>query len=161
MIRPANKDDAAVIVQIYNYYILNTVITFEEVAISAEEMARRIDEITMQNLPWLAAVIDEQVCGYAYASKWRERSAYRFSTEITVYLSPNQCRRGLGSQLYAVLLPELKNRGIHSVVGGITLPNPASVALHEKFGMKQVAQFDEIGYKFGQWQQVGYWQKIL
>jgi len=96
-----------------------------------------------------------------YASKWHGRSAYRFSTEITVYLAPAHVGRGIGSQLYARLFPILRDRGIHAVIGGIALPNEASVALHEKFGLEKVAHFKEVGYKFDRWIDVGSWQGIL
>ena len=99
--------------------------------------------------------------GYAYATKWKERSAYRFSAEVSVYLSNQVQGRGLGASLYETLFSKLKEGGINTVIGGITLPNPASVALHEKMGMKKVAHFENVGFKFNQWQDVGYWQLSL
>jgi L-amino acid N-acyltransferase YncA len=95
------------------------------------------------------------------ATKWRERFAYRFSVEVTVYLAPTFTGNGVGSQLYDALFSVLKSRSIHSVIGGITLPNLASVALHEKFGLEKVAHFKEVGFKFEQWKDVGYWQGVL
>ena len=124
-------------------------------------MAERIANVQAQYLPWLVREEDGKRLGYAYATAWRTRSAYRFSVETTVYLAQNQTGRGLGSQLYEALFPRLKARGLHSAIAGITLPNPASIALHEKFGMKQVARFEEVGLKFGQWRNVGYWQVTL
>jgi len=112
-------------------------------------------------LPWLVAVEEGAVVGYAYATKWKERSAYRFSVEVSVYLSNQSHGRGLGAKLYETLFSTLKEGGIHAVMGGITLPNLASVALHEKMGMKKVAHFEKVGFKFDQWHDVGYWQLSL
>ena len=155
---------AKAISDIYNYYIANTVITFEEDILTAAEMQRRITSVLAADLPWLI-VADElgKILGYAYAyaSKWRDRFSYRFSVEVTVYLSPEQSGKGLGTQLYQVLFTELKSRNIHSVIGGITLPNAASVAVYEKFSLAKVAHFKEVGFKFNQWLDVGYWQGTL
>lgn len=161
MIRSATKDDAQAIVDIYNHYVLDTPVSFEEEAVSAAQMAERIANVQALDLPWLVLEEDGKLLGYAYATAWRVRSAYRFSVETTVYLAQDQTRRGLGSRLYEALFPKLKARGLHSAIAGITLPNPASIALHEKFGMKQVARFEEVGLKFGQWLDVGYWQLTL
>jgi phosphinothricin acetyltransferase len=160
-IRAATLADADAIAGIYNHYITNTVVTFEEEALSPSEIAARIETVRSASLPWLVAEAGGQVAGYAYAAKWHGRSAYRFSTEITVYLAPDHARRGLGSRLYGQLLPILRDQGIHAVMGGIALPNEASVALHEKFGLENVAVFKEVGFKFGRWIDVGYWQRTL
>lgn len=162
MIRKASGEDAAAIAAIYNYYISDTVVTFETDVINAEDMVTRIASIQSSHLPWLVAEdATGKIIGYAYACKWRERFAYRFSVEITVYLSPHCTGKGLGTQLYDVLFSELRTRSIHSVIGGITLPNQASIALHEKFGLQKVAHFKEVGFKFKQWLDVGYWQGTL
>ena len=162
MIRGVLNKDINSIAEIYNHYITQTVVTFETEAISSEDILERIAKVHSDGLPWLIAENDMgEVIGYAYASKWRERFAYRFSAEITVYLSPKFQGKGVGSQLYNALFLALKERSIHSVIGGITLPNDASVALHEKFGLEKVAHFKEVGFKFGQWQDVGYWQGII
>ncbi len=114
------------------------------------------------NLPWLVAENDSGVVvGYAYASKWKGRCAYRHSAEVTVYLAPDAAAQGVGTRLYEALFSELRDRGIHTAIGGIALPNPPSVALHEKFGMKKVAHFAEVGHKFDRWIDVGYWQVVL
>jgi phosphinothricin acetyltransferase len=136
-------------------------VTFEEEALPPSEIAQRIKVVWSASLPWLVAEVGGQVAGYAYASKWHGRSAYRFSTEITVYVAPAHVGRGIGSKLYGQLFPILRDRGIHAVIGGIALPNEASVALHEKFGLEKVAHFREVGYKFDRWIDVGYWQRIL
>lgn len=161
MIRSARPDDAAAIVQIYNHYVQHTVVTFEEAPVTAETMAERIAEVQALPLPWLVVEREGAVTGYAFASKWKPRSAYRHTVECSVYLAPDAGRGGLGSALYTALFADLKARGIHVVIGGIALPNPASVALHEKFGLHKVAQFEEVGFKLGRWIDMGYWQKTL
>jgi phosphinothricin acetyltransferase len=160
-IREAAAPDAAPVAAIYNHYIRETVVTFEEEPVSGAEIARRIEEVQSASLPWLVAEVDRQVVGYAYAGPWHARSAYRFSAEITVYLAPTHTGRGIGSKLYGELFPILQARRIHAVMGGIALPNEASVALHEKFGMRKVARFQEVGFKFDRWIDVGYWQRTL
>lgn len=159
LIRPAEKADAEAIVKIYNYYIQNTVITFEESTLSAEKMAERIENVTGSGLPWLVAQEKDTVAGYAYAAKWKERSAYRHTVEISVYVSHSSLNKGWGTKLYEALFSELGKTTVHVAVGGIALPNPSSIALHEKFGMEKVAHFKAVGYKFDQWIDVGYWQK--
>lgn len=161
MIRPATNADAEAIARIYNHYILNTAITFEEEAVSTEDIVGRIAEVESNSLPWLVLEQDGQVVAYAYASKWKGRCAYRYSVESSIYVAQGFGGRGFGTQLYEVLLAQLKDKGIHVVIGGIALPNPSSIALHEKFGMTKVAHFKEVGYKFGQWLDVGYWEGLL
>jgi phosphinothricin acetyltransferase len=159
-IRAASAADAARLADIYNHYVRETVVTFEEEPVTAAEMARRIAEVVAR-WPWLVAERDGQVVGYAYATPWRTRSAYRHSVECTVYLDAAVLGRGDGSRLYAALLPELRAGGAHLAIGGIALPNARSVALHEKCGFRQVAQFHEVGWKFGRWIDVGYWELRL
>lgn len=161
MIRPATPADAAAIAAIYNHYIQHTTVTFEEEVISATELVRRMDEVAQAGLPWLVADLEGTIAGYAYGSRWKTRIGYRFSTEISVYLDPARPGKGLGTQLYTRLFEILREKGLHAVIGGIALPNEASVALHEKFGMEQVAHFKQTGFKFGQWIDVGYWQRCL
>ena len=161
MIRPANTSDAETISGIYNYYIANTIVTFEEDAVTSHDMCERIREITAEGLPWLVAVDHGEILGYAYASKWKGRCAYRYSVEITVYLAQEATSQGWGARLYEALLSALEEKNMHSVIGGIALPNPASVSLHEKFGLQKVAHFEEVGFKFNRWIDVGYWQKKL
>jgi phosphinothricin acetyltransferase len=160
MIRACTAADAAAICAIYNPYIRDTVITFEEAPVATAEMARRIGEVTGR-LPWLVAEEQGAIVGYAYATPWKTRSAYRFSVETTVYVAPGQQRRGLATDLYRELLVQLRRLGMHCAVGGIALPNAASVALHEKLGFKKIGQFAEIGRKFDRWVDVGYWELIL
>ena len=160
-IRNASVNDAASIAAIYNPFVLNTSISFEETPVSHTGMAQRITDVQADGLPWLVAEQDGVIVGYAYASKWRARHAYRFSVESSVYLAPASAGKGLGTALYRVLLERLRGGGYHLAIGGIALPNAASVALHEKLGFEQVAQFREVGLKFGSWSDVGYWQLNL
>ncbi len=162
VIRAATDNDAQAICAIYNYYITDTVITFEEEVICSSEICQRIARVKSDNLPWLVAEDTHgNIVGYAYAAKWRQRFSYRFSVEVTVYLSVDHLGKGIGSKLYQALFKQLKAQGIHSVIGGITLPNEASVAIHEKFAMRKVAHFKEVGFKFNRWLDVGYWQATL
>jgi phosphinothricin acetyltransferase len=160
-IRPAAVADAAQIAAIYNHYISQTIVSFEEEPVSAGEIARRLQQIQSGSMPYLVAEDAGRVVGYAYASKWRERSAYRFTAESTVYLAHEVTGRGIGSQLYAQLFPLLEAQRMHVVVGCIALPNPASVALHEKFQMRKVAHLERVGFKLDRWVDVGYWQRTL
>jgi L-amino acid N-acyltransferase YncA len=159
-VRNCHAGDAGAITAAYNEYIRDTVITFEETPVSTDEMARRITDIGAR-YPWLVAEHGGAVVGWAYAGEWKARSAYRFSVETTVYVAAGQHGRGIGTALYEALLAELKARKLHSAVGIIALPNPASVALHEKLGFKKIGHFAEVGWKFGRWVDVGYWQLIL
>ena len=159
-IRRATLEDAPAVARIYNPYIRNTVITFEEVEVSAEEIASRMRTVADASLPWLVLEDDGLVIGYAYASRWHARSAYRHTAESTIYLDSSVCGRGHGRRLYGALLDELRGLPIHVVVGGIALPNDASVALHEKMGFEKVAHYSEVGRKLGRWIDVGTWQLL-
>jgi phosphinothricin acetyltransferase len=160
MIRNVKADDAAQIAEIYNHYIKNTIVSFEESPVHSEEMTSRIEEI-VPSLPWLVYEENKKIAGYAYASKWKGRCAYRYSLETTVYLSPSATGKGIGSILYQALLDDLKSKGFHTVIGGISLPNEASIRLHEKLGFRKVAHFSEVGFKFNKWVDVGYWELKL
>lgn len=160
-IRAAMAADAAAVAGIYNHYVATSAITFEEQPVAAEEMARRIADVQAVPLPWLVAEHGGRIAGYAYAGKWKARAAYRFSVETTVYVAPDAVGGGVGSALYAALFDGLRSHDVHAVIGGIALPNEASVALHQKFGMKKVAHFEQVGFKFGRWIDVGYWQATL
>ncbi|WP_269530880.1 arsinothricin resistance N-acetyltransferase ArsN1 family B [Chitinimonas sp. BJYL2] len=160
-IRPASTDDAAQITAIYNPYVLETTISFEEQPVSASEMVSRILAVQAEGLPWLVAEQGGQIVGYAYATPWRGRTAYRHSVETTVYLTRTVCGQGVGRRLYEQLLATLSAGGKRAVIGGIALPNAASIALHEGLGFKPVARFEQVGYKAGRWVDVGYWQLLL
>lgn len=160
-LRDATPDDADAIVTIYNHYVTTTAISFEEIIVSTDAMRQRIADVQASQLPWLVATIDGAVAGYAYATKWRVRHAYRFSVESSVYLASDKAGLGLGSALYTSLLERLKSSDRHLVIGGIALPNEASVRLHEKMGFVKVAHFTEVGRKFDRWIDVGYWQLTI
>lgn len=160
MIRPATPDDASAIVDIYNHYVATTVISFEERPVTPDDMAGRIRDV-LAALPWLVYEAEGRVAGYAYATKWRVRSAYRYSAETSVYVAPGQGGKGIGSALYKTLLEELRAREIHMAIGGIAQPNPASVALHERLGFEKVAHFKQVGRKFDRWIDMGYWELQL
>ena len=160
-IRPATAADAARIAAIYNRYVAQTTISFEEQPVSEAEMAGRIRDVADAGLPWLVAVHQGELAGYAYATKWRARPAYRFSVESTVYLDDSACGRGWGALLYRQLIGQLRAGGIRTVIAGIAQPNARSVGLHERLGFRKVAHFPDVGYKFGGWVDVGYWQLSL
>jgi phosphinothricin acetyltransferase len=160
-IRDASPGDAAEIARIYNHYIANTIISFEENTVSADSINERISGVQAAGLPWLVAEQDGSVLGYCYAGRWHGRSAYRYSTEVAVYLNPDHAGKGLGSELYSSLLPAMKARKIHTAIAVIALPNDTSIKLHEKMGFKKAAHFQEVGFKFDRWIDVGYWQCIL
>jgi len=160
MIRNVVVSDAAAITAIYNPYILDTVITFEEQPVNEEVMAGRISTIT-RDFPWLVYVRDNTCLGYAYAAPWKERSAYRFACETSIYLCTEAHGQGIGTELYRALLDELKCRGKRTAIACISLPNSASVVLHEKLGFMKVGHFPGIGIKFSRNIDVGYWQLDL
>jgi phosphinothricin acetyltransferase len=160
-IRPATPADAERICAIYNHYVTTTTVSFEEDAVGAQEMAQRIADVGAAGLPWLVLEVDGVLAGYAYATKWRVRPAYRYSVESSVYLDKDSTGRGLGRVLYASLLDELRARGLHLVIGGIAQPNAGSVGLHEALGFRKVAHFSEVGRKFGRWVDVAYWELRL
>lgn len=161
VVREVIDADAPAIASIYNHYVLHTTVTFEETPVSAEEMLARIGAVRAAGRPWFVVEAAGQLCGYAYATPWKPRFGYRFSVEVSVYLEPSASGRGLGSLLYEALFAALAASGVHSAVGGIALPNSSSVRLHEKFGMTKVAHFAQIGTKFGEWIDVGYWQRVF
>ncbi|KZY62704.1 MULTISPECIES: GNAT family N-acetyltransferase [unclassified Oleiphilus] len=161
LIRDVQAFDAERIADIYNYYIKHTVVTFEEEPLDANQILTRINQVQELGLPWLVAEQDGQGLGYAYSAPWRERSAYRYSKEVSVYLDANLHHKGVGSMLYQALFERLSQLDVHAVMAVVALPNEASEALHEKFGMKKVAHLEQVGRKFGQWIDVGYWQRVF
>lgn len=160
MIRNAFAGDAKQICDIYNHYVINSTVTFEEEPVPVKEMSDRIEKL-VSKFPWLVYENDNEVFGYAYATEWRSRIAYRYSAETTVYLKPAMQGKGIGSLLCKALIEAIKPLSIHTLIAGIALPNASSIALHEKFGFEKVAHFKEVGFKMNQWIDVGYWQLIL
>lgn len=160
MTRPATVADAAAICGIYNHYVLGTTVSFEEETVSVEEMAGRMARVAGAH-PWLVFEEGGEVLGYAYASRWKERSAYRHSVETTVYVKDGCHGKGMGTALYRELLGILRKDGFHAAMAGIALPNEKSQGLHEKLGFRKVAEFLETGSKFGKWINVGYWEYLF
>jgi L-amino acid N-acyltransferase YncA len=155
-IRVASVADAAAIAAIYAPYVTDTAISFELEPPGKAEMARRIEEV-LQRAPWLVAERDGEVLGYAYASRHRDRAAYQWSADVAVYTAPAAQRTGAGSALYRLLLSVLREQGYHQAFGGITLPNAASVGLHEAMGFSLVGVYRRVGFKLGAWRDVGWW----
>lgn len=156
-IRVARPEDAETIQSIYAPIVLNTAISFEAAVPSVAEIRERI-AITLQTYPYLVAVQEGQVVGYAYASQHRARAAYRWAVDVTVYVAEGQRRSGVGRQLYDVLLPALKRLGYRSAYAGIALPNEGSVGLHERLGFQHIGTFPQVGFKLEAWHDVGYWR---
>ena len=159
-LRSVSDHDAEAIAEIYNHYISETTITFEETIVSPEEIRSRIQKCTVTH-PWLVAVIDGTVVGYAYAAPWHSRSAYRYSSEVAIYLSKAHTGSGIGTRLFAALLEALKELNQHSVIALVGLPNPGSVRMMEKHGFSKVGVLGEVGQKFRKWVDVGIWQLVL
>lgn len=158
VIRDVTIEDAPSICVIYNHYVQHTHVTFEETPVEVAEMAGRISATTSIGLPWLVYEEDTRVLGYAYASPWKSRSAYRYSLESTVYVKARETLKGVGTALYGALLDRLLALDIHAVTAGIALPNPVSIALHRKMGFEKVAHFKQVGFKFERWIDVAYWE---
>jgi L-amino acid N-acyltransferase YncA len=157
VIRAATASDAAGIAGVYAPYVLETAVSFEEVPPTAEEMARRMTP----DLPWLVEADGDEVLGFAFASPHRSRAAYRWAVDVSVYLDASVRRRGLGRGLYAALLPVVTRLGYVRAFAGVTLPNEASVGLHESMGFTAVGVYREVGFKLGSWRDVGWWQLAL
>lgn len=161
MIRNAEKKDFKIITDIYNHYIENTIITFEETPLSVDEMLRRLDAVLERGYPWLVYEEDGDVFGYAYCGAFKARCSYRFSAETSIYLDPEKTGRGVGSKLYAELIDKMKSTDVHALIAGIALPNPGSEALQKSFGFEKIAHFKEVGFKFNSWIDVAYWEMLV
>lgn len=159
-IRLAEARDAAAIAAIYAPYCLETPVSFEEAAPSPDEMAARLARVTRQ-YPWLVLDRHGELLGYAYGGTHRERAAYRWSVEVTVYVARGAQRQGVGRALYTALFAVLAAQGYYRAFGGITLPNPGSVGLHEAMGFRPVGVYHAIGHKFGRWHDVGWYEREL
>jgi L-amino acid N-acyltransferase YncA len=160
-IRDARPErDAAACAAIYAPYVRDTPISLEEQPPSASELADRIRKTT-ETHPWLVAEDDADLLGYAYATRHRERASYRWATDVTVYISRDHHRKGVGRGLYHALFDRLAQQGFRIACAGITLPNAASVGLHESLGFEAVGTYRRIGWKFGAWHDVGWWQLQL
>lgn len=159
-IRPARAADAAAFAAIYAPSVKGSFVSFEERPPSAAEMRRRLRE-TARTHPWLCAEEGGRILGYAYACRHRERAAYRWSVEVSVYVDASARGRGVGRALYRELFGRLRRQGFVNAFAGVTLPNRASVALHESLGFRPVGVYHGVGFKAGRWRDVGWWEKRL
>lgn len=161
MIRHADPSaDAADCAAIYGPFVAQTAVSFEREPPDAVEMARRIGRAAATH-PWLVTEVGQRVVAFAYASPHRSREAYRWTADVSVYVGPRHRRRGLGRELYITLFGLLRRQGICAACAGITLPNQASVGLHESLGFLPVGVYRAIGWKAGAWRDVGWWQLQL
>ena len=159
-LRAATPADADAIAAIYAPYVRDTAISFETAPPSADEMRARI-EATLIGYPYLVAEVAGAVVGYAYAGAFHRRAAYRTTVEVSAYVASDAREKGVGRALYQSLLDTLRRQNFHAAIGVIALPNEASVRLHERFGFRHVGTLHEVGTKFGQWHDVGWWQLRL
>jgi L-amino acid N-acyltransferase YncA len=160
MIRLAREADAAQMLAIYAPVVRETAISFELEPPTEDEFRQRIRNV-LEYAPWLVCEDNGDILGYAYASRFRPRAAYQWTVEVTVYVHPDRHRRGVGRALYMALLECLRLQGYCTAVAVIALPNPASVALHESLGFAHIGVFHAVGYKHGQWHDVGWWELAL
>ena len=160
MIRLATLEDAAAVAEIYQPYVESTAITFEVMPPTDGEMRSRMAGV-LERLPWLVAEDAGRIVGYAYASPHRERAAYQWSVDTAVYLHQHAHRKGIGRSLYSTLFPMLMRQGFVNAYAGITLPNEKSVGLHEAMGFLSVGIYRNVGFKAGQWLDVGWWHLPL
>lgn len=156
-IRLTEQKDTASILAIYEPFIKETPVSFEEIVPSVEDFWERIREVLKEN-PWLVCEIDGQIAGYAYATEHRKRVAYRWTKEVSVYVHPDFQRKGIANGLYTSLVELLKFQGVTNVLAGITLPNEKSVKFHENFGFAKIGVYTGIGYKMNRWHDVGWWE---
>ena len=160
-IRRATAADAAALASLYAPYVEGSAVSFETAAPDEAEMSARI-AAAGDSHPWLVACDpDGAVAGYAYAAAFRARPAYRFTVETSVYLAQSALGRGIGTALYRALLPLLEAQGFTQAIAAITLPNPASVTLHERLGFARAGTYEKVGFKLGEWLSVGLWQRPL
>jgi L-amino acid N-acyltransferase YncA len=159
-IRLASEQDAESIRSIYTPYVLETAISFETVPPTENEMRDRLAAGSTA-FPWLLCENEGEVLGYAYASRHRERHAYRWAVDVAVYVDSRCHRRGVGRCLYSSLLPMLQALGYYQAYAGIALPNQSSVGLHEAMGFKRLAVYPDVGFKLGRWHDVGWWLLTL
>jgi phosphinothricin acetyltransferase len=160
MIRHATPADGARCGEIYLPYVRDGVISLEDEPPGPEEMAARITSISATH-PWLVYERDGHIAGYAYGSPHHSRSAYRWSTDVTVYVAEEHHRQGIGRELYEALFELLREQRFRTACAGITLPNAASVGIHEALGFEPVGVYRNVAWKHGEWRDVGWWQMEL
>ena len=161
MIRNVKMSDAKDITEIYNYYIENTVITFQTDLLSVEETEKKIEEILLKGFPYIVYEENNEVIGYAYAGVWRDRKAYEITLETSIYLDQSKIKKGIGRQLYKELIERSRQIGVHSLIGGVSVPNEGSKKLHLEFGFELLGTFKEVGQKFNKYVSVEFWQLML
>ena len=161
IIRNVDDGDAEAIAAIYAHHVLHGTASYEVEPPSVADTLAKIRRISNPGWPFIVAELEGEVVGYAYGHSFRPRPAYMHSIEVSVYVRPGRTEGNIGTMLYEKLLDEIKKGDFHAVIGGISLPNDASVRLHEKFGFEKVAHFREVGRKFDRWIDVGYWELIL
>ncbi len=159
-IRLAEPGDAREMLEIYAPFVENSSVTFETVVPSAGDFGERISRY-LEKAPWLVLDAGNELAGYAYASLYRERTAYQWSMECSVYIKEGWQQKGVASVLYDTLFSILTRQGFRNVYAVINLPNERSVAFHERMGFVWFATYEQVGYKLGQWKNVGWWRKIL
>ena len=160
MIRALDIKDTRAILEIYNYYVLNSTVTFDIDPITFDAFSEKLKLISA-DYPFIVFEENNEILGYAYGSRFRPRPAYNYVAESTVYVKHTTHGKQIGTKLYAELIKLLKETNLHTVLGVLTIPNDASIKLHEKFGFEQVANLKEVGFKFGEWQNIGIWQLRL
>jgi L-amino acid N-acyltransferase YncA len=160
MIRPVKKEDAAQIAEIYRPYCEDNCVSFEEVAPGAAEIVGRIEKTT-KRLPYLVDDRDGTIAGYVHASPHREKAAYRWAVETTVYVRSDFHGKGIGRALYAELFKRLRQQGLVKAYAGILVPNPSSQGFHESMGFTLVGLYRKVGFKLGEWRDVGWWELTL
>jgi phosphinothricin acetyltransferase len=159
-IRAARPGDAVALAEIYAPVVTESAISFEEVPPSADEMALRVARV-LETHPWLVADDGGEVVGYAYATRHRERAAYRWAVDVSAYVAAGRRGRGIGRTLYTALFEELRGLGYLRAYAGVVLPNPASEALHESVGFREIGVYREVGFKFGRWHDVRWYGLTL
>ena len=159
-IRPVDEADAEQILTIYGPIVTHSAISFEVAPPTVDEMRARISS-TLARLPWLVCSEAEDLLGYAYASQHRQRAAYQWSVDVSVYVRAEAQRRGIGRTLYGSLFEILRSQGYYNAFAGITVPNEASIELHRRLGFEPVGVYRRVGYKLGRWHDVTWWQLML
>jgi phosphinothricin acetyltransferase len=159
-IRQIQDDDIVRVTEIYNWYILNTIVTFETEVINPSAMKERVQE-KVEKYDWLVGELDQKVIGYAYYGSFRSRPAYSHTVELTIYLDQESIGKGFGKSLYGELIQSAEKHGFRELIGVIALPNPGSTVLHQKLGFEEIGVLKRVGHKFDRYIDVGIWQKSI
>ena len=158
--RNATSSDINQILEIYSPFISNTVVTFENEIPSVADFSKRLNQY-LEFFPWLVADIDGKIAGYAYASKYRDRIAYQWVVEASIYMHRDFKKKGIAKKLYEALFEILKLQGIYRVYAVIGIPNEESTSFHERLGFTWFASYKSTGFKLGQWRDTGWWELVL